>query len=71
MSEDFCPECGHLLSKKQRSCPFCGGSHGYEQLNHKMMHYSGTKHWISDSQDDIPLDHLVDLLEMQKFHETL
>ena len=23
MFEDCCPECGHLLSKNRRDCPFC------------------------------------------------
>ncbi len=71
MSEDFCLECGHLLSKKQRSCPFCGGSPGYEQLNSKMLHYSGAKHEISDFENDIPFDYLIDSLDIEKFHESL
>ena len=24
--EDMCPECGHLVSKKQCDCPFCGSN---------------------------------------------
>lgn len=56
--EDWCPECGHLLSPKTWNCPFCGWS------SHDLKIYdSGIDSWndysdfnkISSIEEDIDL----------------
>jgi len=36
MIEDYCPECGHLLSN-DKSCSFCEFSHSDEQLDNRLI----------------------------------
>ncbi len=36
MNEDYCPECGHLLSN-DKSCSFCNFSQSEEQIANKII----------------------------------
>jgi|GEM_PF-3614950 len=60
MSEDFCLECGHLLSKNQTLCPYCGISQKYEPLKEGMFRNFGIEHLTGDFEDDISIDHIAD-----------
>jgi len=60
MLEDFCSECGHLLSRNQTLCPYCGNSQKYDPLNDTMFHPYGIERWAGDFEDDISIDHIAD-----------
>lgn len=36
MDEDYCPQCGHLLSK-DKSCSFCNFSQSEEQMDNRII----------------------------------
>ena len=63
MMEDYCAECGHLLSKSRTQCPFCGWSQHDFRLND-----SGFDSWdryanlnlLSNPDEDV--DRILDLL---------
>jgi len=60
MSEDFCIECGHLLSKNQTLCPYCGNSQKYEPLNEGIFRNYGIEHLSSDLENENFFDQLDD-----------
>jgi len=36
MFGDCCPECGHLLSKKRRECPFCDWDENIDRYSYSL-----------------------------------
>ena len=60
-NEDWCPECGHLLPKKNWNCPHCGWTSGAVESYESEIYLLGD---YSDSLDipnvDRDIDRLID-----------
>ena len=46
--EDLCMECGHLMSKQSRHCPFCGWSWQASKTTDSEFSYWNDRHAFHD-----------------------
>jgi hypothetical protein len=68
MTENCCPECGHLLSKRRLECLYCGWSRYDSRVLESLLNLEDTQeHQGIYSTDYDDIDHLIDTLRHDSF----
>ena len=53
MKSDFCPDCGHLLSKRLTHCAFCGWSDRIDYLAYRGLGHDKESDLLYTLTDDV------------------
>lgn len=53
MKSKFCPDCGHLLSKRATRCAFCGWSDRIDYLTYRGLDHDKESGLICPLTDDV------------------